>query len=321
MSQAQNPQRAGWPALRSAWCRPERSSGRAGRGRTIRGSAQPRQDARPRLGALHLPMRCARPGFPDARWTLPEYADAAAPTAAHGRLRFGSQGLLIIGAIVDARADEHLAGQRLRFEFVILIVFGHICCFLGLSRFLLVAFHVLRYSTHAPARYERHIRKSPGRIASAHSGDSSTQLTIPTRAATAVRPTNGVRRTGCATARRNAIARPYVIARKYVIARNFPSGDDRRIGDQIIRTVVSRGILPFQHGDRRSVVHTETALRLERQRGLLVSPRQVKLMDVSSSVVYENVPSNASSSLRNFASAFSALTTGRLRFSSISAVE
>ena len=31
----------------------------------------------------------------------------------------------------------------------------------------------------------------------------------------------------------------------------------------------------------------------------LVSPRQVKLMDVSSSVVYENVPSNASSSLRN----------------------
>lgn len=53
----------------------------------------------------------------------------------------------------------------------------------------------------------------------------------------------------------------------------------------------------------------------------LVSPRQVKLMDVSSSVVYENVPSNASSSLRNFASAFSALTTGRLRFSSISAVE
>lgn len=78
---------------------------------------------------------------------------------AHGRLRFGSQGLLIIGAIVDARADEHLAGQRLRFEFVILIVFGHICCFLGLSRFLLVAFHVLRYSTHAPARYERHIRK------------------------------------------------------------------------------------------------------------------------------------------------------------------
>ena len=234
---------------------------------------------------------------------------------AHGRLRFGSQGLLIIGAIVDARADEHLAGQRLRFEFVILIVFGHICCFLGLSRFLLVAFHVLRYSTHAPARYERHIRKSPGRIASAHSGDSSTQLTIPTRAATAVRPTDRVRRTGCATARWNAIARPYVIAR------NFPSGDDRRIGDQIIRTVVSRGILPFQHGDRRSVVHTETALRLERQRGLLVSPRQVKLMDVSSSVVYENVPSNASSSLRNFASAFSALTTGRLRFSSISAVE
>ena len=78
--------------------------------------------------------------------------------------------------------------------------------------------------------------------------------------------------------------------KKYVIARNFPSGDDRRIGDQIIRTVVSRGILPFQHGDRRSVVHTETALRLERQRGLLVSPRQVKLMDVSSSVVYENVP-------------------------------
>lgn len=159
------------------------------------------------------------------------------------------------------------AGQRLRFEFVILIVFGHICCFLGLSRFLLVAFHVLRYSTHAPARYERHIRKSPGRIASAHSGDSSTQLTIPTRAATAVRPTDRVRRTGCATARWNAIARPYVIARKYVIARNFPSGDDRRIGDQIIRTVVSRGILPFQHGDRRSVVHTETALRLERQRG------------------------------------------------------
>ena len=32
--------------------------------------------------------------------------------------------------------------------------------------------------------------------------------------------------------------------------------------------MVSRGILPFQHGDRRSVVHTETALRLERQRGL-----------------------------------------------------
>ena len=83
-----------------------------------------------------------------------------------------------------------------------------------------------------------------------------------------VRPLPSARRTGCATARWNAIARPYVIARKYVIARNFPSGDDRRIGDQIIRTVVSRGILPFQHGDRRSVVHTETALRLERQRGL-----------------------------------------------------
>ena len=113
--------------------------------------------------------------------------------SAHGRLRFGGKRLLIIGTIVDAGADEHLAGQRLRLEFVILIVFGHICCFLGLSRFLLVAFHVLRYSTHAPARYERHIRKSPGRIASAHSGDSSTQLTIPTRAATAVRPTDRVR--------------------------------------------------------------------------------------------------------------------------------
>ena len=53
----------------------------------------------------------------------------------------------------------------------------------------------------------------------------------------------------------------------------------------------------------------------------VVAPRQVKLMESSPSVVYENVPSNASSSLRNFASAFSALTTGRLRFSSISAVE
>ena len=93
------------------------------------------------------------------------------------------------------------------------------------------------------------------------------------------------------------------------------SGHDRRIGDQIVRAVLTGGITPFERGDGRGVLHTKTTARLKRERGLSGRALHVKLMDVSPSALYEKVPSNASSSLRNLASAFSAFTTGRCRFS------
>ena len=93
------------------------------------------------------------------------------------------------------------------------------------------------------------------------------------------------------------------------------SGRDRRIGDQIVRAVLTGGITPFERGDGRGVLHTKTATRFERERSSVVAPFHMKLMDVSPSALYEKVPSNASSSLRNLASAFSAFTTGRCRFS------
>ena len=45
-------------------------------------------------------------------------------------------------------------------------------------------------------------------------------------------------------------------------------GYDRRIGDQIVRTMFARGITPCERGDRRGVLHTKTAPRLERKRSL-----------------------------------------------------
>ena len=50
-----------------------------------------------------------------------------------------------------------------------------------------------------------------------------------------------------------------------------------------------------------------------------VRPCQRKVIDVSPSTSWENSPSKASSVLRSLHSAFRALTTGRSRFSSISA--
>ena len=40
------------------------------------------------------------------------------------------------------------------------------------------------------------------------------------------------------------------------------SGHDRRIGDQIVRAVLTGGITPFERGDGRGVLHTKTATRL-----------------------------------------------------------
>ena len=46
------------------------------------------------------------------------------------------------------------------------------------------------------------------------------------------------------------------------------SSDDRWVGDQIVRTMFARGITPCERGDRRGVLHTKTATRLERERSL-----------------------------------------------------
>ena len=46
------------------------------------------------------------------------------------------------------------------------------------------------------------------------------------------------------------------------------SGHDRRIGDQIVRAVLTGGITPFERGDGRGVLHTKTTARLKRERGL-----------------------------------------------------
>ena len=180
--------------LRSAWCRQARSSGRAGRGTTIRGSAQPRQDARPRLAGLHLPCDARGLGFRTLVGRLRNtrillHGQGAWPPSlrsgfSHNRGRSSMPGRMNTcpgsgcGRIECSRYSDCLRSYS---------CFSWLIAFSFLSRFSLLRFHA------CPTRYDRHIRKSPERIASAHSGDSSTQLTIPTRAATAVRPTDRVR--------------------------------------------------------------------------------------------------------------------------------
>ena len=101
--------------------------------------------------------------------------------SAHGRLRFGGKRLLIIGTIVDAGADEHLAGQRLRLEFVILIVFGHICCFLSFSASshmrvmripcyarIRIAMHTKNARTHCDSAFGRFVNATYDSNTSSH---------------------------------------------------------------------------------------------------------------------------------------------------------
>ena len=98
---------------------------------------------------------------------------------------------------------------------------------------------------------------------------------------------------------------------------------NRRVGEQIAGFVVAGGIAPGKAGNRGGVVCAEAASGLEGEggRGRAVGGGPAEgdgrvAIDLVAELAIE-----CSSSLRNLARAFRALTTGRSRFSSISAVE